>query len=73
MTRTPEEKLEGLRVYGEIREFIIHQLRHFTRSPVIASEPEYKDTEESFQKNILFELKEIKKEFTRIKKSDLNE
>ncbi|MHA1975444.1 MAG: PH domain-containing protein [Candidatus Hodarchaeales archaeon] len=71
MTGAPEEKLEGLRVYGEIREYIIHQLRQFTRSPVSTSELGYK--EESFQKNILFELKEIKKEFVRIKKSDLNE
>ncbi len=73
MASGPEEKMEGLLVYGEIREYIISQLRHFTHKPGNSSESSLKEINESFQTNILFELNEIKKEFLKIKESDLYE
>lgn len=73
MTRTPEEKLEGLKVYGEIREYIVLQLRHFTHSPTISTEHDFDGSKDLFHNNILVELKEIKKEFMKKKRSDLNE
>jgi uncharacterized membrane protein YdbT with pleckstrin-like domain len=67
MTNAPEEKLEGLKVFGEIREYIVLQLRNFTHPPDKLVKQEYEGGKESFQNNILFELQEIKKEFSKKK------
>ncbi|MHA2155056.1 MAG: PH domain-containing protein [Candidatus Hodarchaeales archaeon] len=73
MTGAPEEKLEGLKVYSEIREYIVLQLRYFTHTPTALPKHDLDEPKGLFQKNILTELKEIKKEFKKIKRSDVNE
>ena len=61
----PEEKLEGLKVYHEIRQYIIQQIReiHSTESLLPGDE----DSKKILRKAILHELNGVKREFIRKK------
>jgi membrane protein YdbS with pleckstrin-like domain len=61
----PEEKLEGLTIYNEIRDYIVLQLRQFkhgSSSKSSSASLESNEIKKKLQNDILEELRQIKKE-----------
>ncbi len=60
----PEEKLEGLPLYHEIRDYILRQLRIYHRSILGGEVPSHKETDLlTVQREMINELREIKRLF----------
>ena len=66
-TGAPEEKLEGLRVYSEIREYILSQLRQVSAPSEYQSGQFPDESKDMVYNAILHELRGIKREFKRKK------